>query len=86
MTVTCKTVTATTATTPSIPCTRQYGDANGDGIVDYKDLAILSAAYGTKIGDVLYDARADFNNDGVIDFKDNAILAAYYGQTVSGYC
>jgi len=50
------------------------GDADGDGYVYIKDLAILGKAWRTKIGDPNYDARADFNGDGVINLLDLAIL------------
>jgi hypothetical protein len=55
------------------------GDINGDGIVDYKDLARLAAAYGKGKGDPGFDINVDLNGDGIIDYKDLAILAANYG-------
>ena len=61
---------------PSLP-----GDANGDCEIDFLDLAILGAAYGTAIGDSGYDSRADFNADGSVDHLDLAILGAGYGKT-----
>ena len=56
------------------------GDVNGDGKVDYKDLAILGAAYGKSKGEAGYNAKADLNGDGKIDYKDLAILGANYGK------
>jgi hypothetical protein len=56
------------------------GDINGDGIVDYKDLAILAIAYGSKKGDPNFNPLADLNNDSIIDYKDLAILASNYGK------
>ena len=52
------------------------GDANGDGKVDYVDLAILGAAYGTRKREAGFSGAADLNGDGLIDFKDLAILRA----------
>lgn len=55
-------------------------DINGDNIVDYRDLAILGAAYGSKKGDPAYKEAADLNGDGIVDYKDLAILGANYGK------
>lgn len=54
------------------------GDVNGDGMVDYRDLAILGAAYGTSQGGPGFIAEADLNGDGIVDYKDLAILGANY--------
>jgi murein DD-endopeptidase MepM/ murein hydrolase activator NlpD len=56
------------------------GDGNGDNLVDYRDLAILGASYGTKTGEANFDSRADFNQDGIVDYRDLAILGANYGR------
>jgi hypothetical protein len=55
------------------------GDVNMDGVVDYKDLAMLAASYGKMENELGFNANADFNRDGIIDYKDLAILAANYG-------
>jgi outer membrane protein assembly factor BamB/subtilisin family serine protease len=55
------------------------GDVNMDGVVDYKDLAMLAASYGRMENELEFNANADFNRDGIIDYKDLAILAANYG-------
>lgn len=60
-------------------------DINGDQTVDYKDLAILAAAYGMRKGDLGYNEYADLNRDGIIDYKDLAILAANYGTQMSTF-
>lgn len=52
---------------------REAGDANGDKIVDIKDVGVLKMEFG-KIPD-----KADFNSDGVVDLKDLAILKRYFG-------
>ncbi|MCC6005307.1 MAG: dockerin type I domain-containing protein [Thermofilum sp.] len=58
----------------------RLGDINGDGITDYRDLAILISRYGAKKGDTMYSEDADLNNDGEIDYKDLAILISNYGE------
>lgn len=58
------------------------GDINGDCRVDYKDLFILAAAYGSKKGDERYNASADLNKDEKVDYKDLFLLAASYGKVL----
>ena len=58
-------------------------DVNGDGIVDYKDLALLGRMFGSVLNKHLYDLRVDINSDGVIDETDLAILAERYGSIVT---
>lgn len=53
-------------------------DINGDGCVDYRDLAILGASCGCCVGDPCYNPDADINQDGCVDHKDLAILGAWY--------
>jgi len=55
-----------------------FGDINLDDVIDYKDLAILAAAYGKSEGEPGFNVNADLNRDGKIDYKDLAILAANY--------
>ncbi len=57
-------------------------DFNGDGIVDYRDLAILAKAYGASRRAKSYSLVADINCDGIIDYRDLAIFAAKYGKHV----
>ena len=57
------------------------GDANLDGRVDIKDLAILAANYRKHVTGGW--TQADFNNDGVVDVKDLAILAANYRHSLA---
>jgi len=54
---------------------RVPGDANGDGIVDCEDVAIVNAAFGTKAGDRRFDARADLNGDAFVDIRDLSLVA-----------
>ena len=62
--------------------TASPADLNGDGVVDYHDLAILAEAYGAAKGAKGYNIVADINCDGIIDYRDLAILAAKYGEHV----
>ena len=52
------------------------GDANLDGVVNSKDLAILAQNY-NKSG--TWWEQGDFNHDGVVDALDLQMLAANYG-------
>ncbi len=48
----------------------EQGDVNGDGVVDQADLDLVTAAFGTREGDPLFDPQADLNGDGVIGLED----------------
>ncbi len=54
------------------------GDADGNGIVDFRDYIILEADFG-KSG--MNFAHVDFNSDSVVDFKDYIILEGNFGKT-----
>ncbi|MGN0475470.1 MAG: leucine-rich repeat protein [Acutalibacteraceae bacterium] len=54
------------------------GDINGDNIINAKDSAILSAAFGTRKGSDGFNSNADLNGDGIINAKDKAILSANF--------
>lgn len=56
-------------------------DINQDLKVDYKDLAMMGASYGTHDGDPGYRANVDLNEDGAVDDEDLAILQANYGES-----
>jgi RHS repeat-associated protein len=56
----------------------QDGDANGDGYVDFLDLARLAQHYNVSTGNTLLDG--DFNGDGAVDFLDLAIMAQSYNR------
>jgi len=56
-------------------------DANGDGVVNTKDLSLFCAAWGATAGQPRYDYRCDLNNDGIINSADLAILAAHWFNT-----
>ena len=60
--------------------TPKQGDANLDGLINFKDVRLLSMALGGQLNSSdpnifdLYDDRCDFNQDGIINFKDVRIL------------
>jgi len=49
-------------------------DLNGDGIVNFADLALFRARFGST------DPDADFNGDGVVNFADLAIFQELFGK------
>jgi hypothetical protein len=57
------------------------GDVNGDGIVDIKDVAAVSKAFGTQPGMPLWNEAADINRDRKIDIKDVALVSRKFGST-----
>jgi hypothetical protein len=70
--------TADNSLTDGIVRIKHSGDANGDNVLNAYDLGILAKAWGTSIGEPLYDARADFNGDGKIGSEDHEILKAHW--------
>lgn len=58
------------------PC---LGDVNHDCLVNQVDLGLLLAAWGTKAGDVDFNADADFDGDGFIHQSDLGTLLPNWG-------
>jgi hypothetical protein len=60
--------------------THRQGDANLDGLVNFKDVRLLNLALNGQLNSSdpnifnLYNDLCDFNHDGVINFKDIRIL------------
>lgn len=54
-----------------------YGDMNGDGAIDARDLTILKRCLLTKFADARAEKVADFNQDGKSDSKDAVSLASF---------
>lgn len=52
------------------------GDANGDGLVNGRDLSVLLSQYGDEIPP---GTAADFNGDGVVNGLDLSVLLANFG-------
>lgn len=49
-------------------------DADGNGLVDMRDLEIVLETFGTA------DARADLNQDGIVDDLDLSWALAFFGS------
>jgi len=60
---------------------RLYGDVNGDGKIDGKDIALASLAFGTVPGDARWNPDADINQDGKIDGKDIVLISLNFGKS-----
>jgi hypothetical protein len=56
------------------------GDINGDNDVDIKDVSSVAKAFGTSIGQPLYNPNGDFNDDHEIDIKDVSTTAKRFGD------
>jgi parallel beta-helix repeat protein len=70
-------VNTTTGNFSAAPSTLA-GDANGDRIVNFDDLLILSKNY-NKVG--VTWSQGDFNGDGLVNFDDLLILSKNYNKT-----
>ena len=57
------------------------GDINCDGYVNASDAIIAGVAFGSSVGDPLYDPKADLNRDGYINAKDLVLLGANFGAS-----
>jgi hypothetical protein len=56
------------------------GDLNSDGRVDVRDVAPVSAAFGSHPGHPRWNPDADQNEDNRIDLKDVALTARNFGK------
>lgn len=56
-----------------------YGDLNFDGKVNMRDVARVTAAFGSYPGHERWDREADINRDGRINIEDVAKVARYFG-------
>ena len=59
---------------------QKMGDLDGNGVIDYRDLAIFGGAYGTSRQQAAYNSKADLNDDGLVNYLDLAIFGANYGK------
>lgn len=57
-------------------------DINNDGIIDIKDIAIVSSNYNSKISDNNYQGSYDINEDRIIDLYDMTLISKTIGKTV----
>jgi predicted aspartyl protease len=59
---------------------RVTGDINGDGVVDWLDVAALADAWLATTASPNWNANADLTGDGIINFLDFAVLAQNWPQ------
>jgi len=59
-----------------------FGDLNGDGKVDVKDLAIVAAALGSFPGHPRWNSEADVNQDNKVSMQDMTLVARHFGETL----
>ena len=57
-------------------------DFDGDGRVGFSDFLTFAEHFGTRQGDVGYDAQFDLDGDGETGFSDFIAFASQYGTTV----
>jgi hypothetical protein len=57
------------------------GDANGDGVVDNADLAIVVANYGTTSGATV--TQGDLDGNGRVNLRDVLVVKSHFGETLS---
>lgn len=63
---------------------KQYGDVNGDGVIDIYDMITVARSYGATPGTPYWNPDADLNGDGVIDIYDIIKLGTFFGQQAGG--
>lgn len=57
-----------------------YGDSNGDGIIDLKDVTLVLQYLAEWDNIEMVDANADANGDGEIDLKDVTLVLQYLAE------
>lgn len=65
------------------PTSYLYGDVNGDGVIDNRDLVAVKAMIGKKTFESDSALRADFNFNGVVSEADRDVLDAYLKTSMS---
>jgi hypothetical protein len=58
-----------------------FADINGDGIVDIKDIVLLTKAFGSQPGHPRWNPDADLNNDGKVSIVDLLLVLKNFGKT-----
>jgi glutamine amidotransferase-like uncharacterized protein len=59
-----------------------HEDVNGDEMVNIVDLFLVAIAFGSKLGDPKWNARADVTNDGSINIIDIRMVARKFGKSL----
>lgn len=54
------------------------GDANGDNVIDLKDVMVIRRFYAGGWDVTINEKAADVNHDGTVDLKDALIIRRYY--------
>ncbi len=57
-------------------------DANCDGVVDIRDLALVGKAFGSQPGNQRWDVAADVDADGAVTIRDSARICLKFGTTI----
>jgi len=60
-----------------LPNENVLGDANGDGEISVKDVALLRRYVSRSYGDTINEQLADVNKDNAVDVKDVVIIRRY---------
>ena len=70
---------------PSLPSDPVlYGDANGDGSVDMKDV-LLTRKFIAKMNVQIDEAAADVNRDGSVDMKDVLLMRKFIAKLIGAF-
>jgi hypothetical protein len=56
------------------------GDVNGDGKVNYRDLALAILAFRSYPGRARWDPHCDLNRDGMVDMRDITTIVLNFGK------
>ena len=56
------------------------GDANGDGKVNIRDVALIGLSWNSQMGEPNYDDGADLNNDNWVNIIDTAIVGLHWNE------
>lgn len=61
-------------------CSPHPPNGNGDGIVDIRDIAMISRAFSSTPGDPGWNPYAELNGDGIVDIRDLSMAAREFGK------
>jgi hypothetical protein len=63
---------------------KESGDLNQDGLIDYLDIFRVIRAFGSYPGHPKWDPECDLNKDNIVDYLDIVKVARAFGQWVRG--
>jgi hypothetical protein len=58
-----------------------FADINGDGVVDIKDIVLLTKAFGSQPGHPRWNPDADLDNDDKVSIVDLMLVLKNFGKT-----